>query len=139
MKKLSSMWTSNVEIEACLDSRIFRIKELRILFRGKFNFSKFNFFFACTYFHESRVVPIFACINFRKFTKISTSENLYALGTCRAINIEEFQRRVQNPVKHLRCRVLQKFQQLKALFIFAKSSILYIYSEGTVNYFCKRI
>ena len=45
MKKLSSMWTYDVEIEACLDSRIFRIKELRILFRGKFKFSKFDFFF----------------------------------------------------------------------------------------------
>ena len=75
MKTLSSMWTSNVEIEACLDSRIFRIKELRILLRGKFNFSKFNFFFACTYFHESRIVTIFACINFPEFAKISTPEN----------------------------------------------------------------
>ena len=44
MKKLSTMWTSNVEIEACLDSRIFRIKELRILFRGKIKLSKFDFF-----------------------------------------------------------------------------------------------
>ena len=44
MKKISTTWTSNVEIEACLDSRILRIKELRILFRGKIKFSKFNFF-----------------------------------------------------------------------------------------------
>ena len=44
MKTLSTMWTSNVEIEACLDSRIFRIKELRILFRGKIKLSKFDFF-----------------------------------------------------------------------------------------------
>ena len=35
MKNLSTMWISNVEIEASLDSRTFRIKELRILFRGK--------------------------------------------------------------------------------------------------------
>ena len=68
MKKLSTMWTSNVEIEACLDSRIFRIKELRILFRGKIKFSKFDFF------HGSRTVTVFASINFHVFAKISTPE-----------------------------------------------------------------
>ena len=44
IKKLSTMWTSKIEIEACLDSRIFGIKELRILFRGNIKFSKFDFF-----------------------------------------------------------------------------------------------
>ena len=44
MKKLYTMWTSNLKIEACLGSRIFRIKELRIFFRGKIKFSKFDFF-----------------------------------------------------------------------------------------------
>ena len=56
MKSLSSMWTSDVEIEACLDSRIFRVKELRILFRGKFKFSKFDFFIRFRYMQSSIVL-----------------------------------------------------------------------------------
>ena len=73
MKKLSTMWTANVEIEACLDSRTFRIKELRILFRGKIKFSKFDFFHV-HFFHGSRIVTIFASINFHEFAKISKPE-----------------------------------------------------------------
>ena len=65
MKKLSTMWTSNVEIEACLDSRTFRIKELRILFTGKIALH-------VHFFHEPRIVTIFASIDFHKFAKIST-------------------------------------------------------------------
>ena len=72
MKRLSYMRTSSVKIEVCLDSRIFKIKELRISFRGKFKFSKFGFFSRAPYFHESRIVTIFSCINFREFAKIST-------------------------------------------------------------------
>ena len=67
MKKLSTMWTTNVEIEACLDRRIFRIKELRILFRGKIKFPKS--------FHKSRIVTIFVSTNFHEFAKISTAKN----------------------------------------------------------------
>ena len=57
MKRLlSSMWTYDVEIVACLDSRIFRIKEFRILFRGKFNFSKLDFLVRFRYMQSSIVL-----------------------------------------------------------------------------------
>ena len=44
MKKLFSMWTSNVEIEACLDSRIFRIKELGFYSGVNLTFQNLTFF-----------------------------------------------------------------------------------------------
>ena len=68
MKKLSTMWTSNVEIEACLDSRTLELKNWGF-------YSGVKLHFTCTFFHESRIVTIFASINFYEFAKISTPEN----------------------------------------------------------------
>ena len=63
MIESSNMWTSNVEVAACLNSWIFKINELRllVLIRGTQEGSE-----TC----ELRIATNFACINFCEIHKI---------------------------------------------------------------------